>query len=232
MGQKFNLDEWLKNIERRVVTREGKPVKIICWDSPNQVKPIVGFVEGNSNPIMWDAFGYFKNGHIDSDLDLFFAEDNGFPYKLKSYIENTEKQSPTDKILDELKSYLENNTREQVEKDWGEIQDWYNERLSQKKEEESLSEFEKAISELTQKVTYNGNVLPIEDIKGYSRSLLKLATRELLPKWKRVENATGFTTPYVDRMVNLIIPDKEGKGYYIPMKDLIEKLPREEEEEK
>lgn len=138
-------------------------------------------------------------------------------------------------LISELKNYITNTPEEQRKKDWKEIQDWYDEKFSQKKEEESLSEFEKTVSEFIQKITHNDNVLPVEDIRGYSKSLLEIAEKEgkyqalnNIPKWKKVKNGTGFTTPYIDRMINLIIPDKEGTGYYIPMKDLIEKLPKED----
>lgn len=46
-------------------------------------------------------------------------------------------------------------------------------------EEEELTEFEKAVSEFIQKLTFNGNVFPSEDIKGYAKSLLDLARKEL-----------------------------------------------------
>lgn len=48
-------------------------------------------------------------------------------------------------------------------------------------EEEELTEFEKAISEFIQKLTFNGNILPSKDIKGYAKSLLDLARKELQP---------------------------------------------------
>ncbi len=251
--EQFSLEKYLENPSRKVVTRDGKPVRIVCWDSPNKAFPVVGFIDNNPTVFVWDYYGYSKTGHVESNCDLFFADEN--------------QESPTNKILDDLKNYLENNTREQIERDWKEIQDWYNEKFSQKKEEESLSEFEKAVSEFIQKITHNGNVLPVEDIRGYSKSLLEIAKEELektnyiilkdedehsssfgkgfyinkkegkyqalnIPKWRKVKNGTGFTIPYIDRMINLIIPDREGNGYYIPMKELIENLPREEEEQK
>lgn len=31
--EQFNLDKWLKDKSRKVVTRDGKPVRIVCWDA-------------------------------------------------------------------------------------------------------------------------------------------------------------------------------------------------------
>ena len=255
--EQFSVKEWLKNKDRKVCTRYGnRSVRILATDKKND-RPVVALITiSDGREFIND---YTENGWHNLEekypdkYDLFFADEG--------------QKSPTNKILDDLKNYLENNTREQIERDWKEIQDWYNEKFSQKKEEESLSEFEKAVSEFIQKITHNGNVLPVEDIRGYSKSLLEIAKEELektnyiilkdedehsssfgkgfyinkkegkyqalnIPKWRKVKNGTGFTIPYIDRMINLIIPDREGNGYYIPMKELIENLPREEEEQK
>lgn len=72
--QKFNLDTWLKNNSSEIVTRTGKPVRIVCWDSPNEVFPIVGFVDNKPEIFTWDYFGYCREGHIENENDLFFAE--------------------------------------------------------------------------------------------------------------------------------------------------------------
>ena len=73
--KQFNLDDWLKNNKQKVITREGKPVKIIYIDSPDKAYPIVGFVESYVNPNIWDAFGFYYNGNNKSNYDLFFADD-------------------------------------------------------------------------------------------------------------------------------------------------------------
>lgn len=73
--KQFNLDDWLKNKKQKVITRDGRPVRIICWDSPNELFPIVGFIEGDSGPNTWDVFGFFNRGHKETKYDLFFAND-------------------------------------------------------------------------------------------------------------------------------------------------------------
>ena len=72
--QQFNLDTWLKNKSRKIITRTGKPVRIVCWDSPNKTFPIVGFVDNEPEIFAWDCFGYYREGHIENENDLFFED--------------------------------------------------------------------------------------------------------------------------------------------------------------
>ena len=72
--EQFLLEKWLQDKSRKVVTRTGKPVRIVCWDSPNKTFPIVGFVDNEEEIFVWDCFGYCREGHIESDVDLFFAD--------------------------------------------------------------------------------------------------------------------------------------------------------------
>lgn len=58
--------------EAEVVTRDGRAVRIICWDGPFYELPIVGFIEGMDEP---DTFtregGYMPIGNGEEDKDLF-----------------------------------------------------------------------------------------------------------------------------------------------------------------
>lgn len=31
--EQFNLDIWLQDRSRKIVTRDGRPVRIVCWDA-------------------------------------------------------------------------------------------------------------------------------------------------------------------------------------------------------
>ena len=79
----FNLKEYLKNPEKKVVTRDGRGVRIRCTDKRGGNCPIVALVE---NPIIktenlltyeedgrWNPVG--SRPSVDSDLDLFFASE-------------------------------------------------------------------------------------------------------------------------------------------------------------
>lgn len=70
----FNLDEYLKNPERKVVTRDGRDVRILCTDFNNEKYPIVGEIQGNGNPETFTKEGLFYEWTQDID-DLFFASE-------------------------------------------------------------------------------------------------------------------------------------------------------------
>ena len=69
--KQFNLDEYLKNPSKKVVTRDGRSVKIHCTNY-NSSQPIIAKIEGSAY-----SSSFWKNGrvlsHEDSPGDLFFA---------------------------------------------------------------------------------------------------------------------------------------------------------------
>ena len=73
--KKFNLDEYLKDPSKKVVTRDGREVRIICTDAKGD-EPILALVYNNireeENVYTYNRDGYFY-GDNDSCLDLFFA---------------------------------------------------------------------------------------------------------------------------------------------------------------
>ena len=79
--KQFNLKEYLKDPSRKVVTRNGEPVRIICTDA-NQVYtdkpgtfPVVALIMGNNNREF--VYNYREDGLYEEgqrySLDLFFA---------------------------------------------------------------------------------------------------------------------------------------------------------------
>ena len=73
--KQFNLDEYLKNPSQKVVTRDGREVRIICTDMKQSNYPLVALVtdkEDNKESLLV----YKENGRYylqDSINDLFFA---------------------------------------------------------------------------------------------------------------------------------------------------------------
>ena len=69
--KQFNLEEYLANPSRKVVTRDGRSVKIHCTNY-NSPQPIIAEIEGSAY-----SSSFWKNGrvlsHEDSPGDLFFA---------------------------------------------------------------------------------------------------------------------------------------------------------------
>ena len=74
--KEFNLTEYLKNPSQKVVTRDGRDVRIVCTDAKGD-EPIIALVYNNNrdeeNVYTYNRVGYFY-GDNDSCLDLFFAQ--------------------------------------------------------------------------------------------------------------------------------------------------------------
>lgn len=73
--KQFDLQEYLKHPERKVVTREGKSVRIICVNRLDNRYPVVAFIRlGNDYEDIW---AFTKDGesseHGANDYDLFFS---------------------------------------------------------------------------------------------------------------------------------------------------------------
>ena len=70
--KQFNLEEYLKNPSKKVVTRDGRSVKIHCTNYIGAQK-IIAQVEGNDYSSAFSNDGRFIVGE-ESRCDLFFAE--------------------------------------------------------------------------------------------------------------------------------------------------------------
>ena len=69
----FSLEEYLKNPNQKVVTRDGHPVRIICTDHDNISYPIVGAIKGYDFPFCFGEDGYVAGSKCNDANDLFFA---------------------------------------------------------------------------------------------------------------------------------------------------------------
>ena len=74
--KQFNLEEYLKNPSRKVVTRNGRNVRIICTDKKGYEYPIVALIE-NKLEGFESVLYYTKDGEYTANessmSDLFFA---------------------------------------------------------------------------------------------------------------------------------------------------------------
>ena len=72
----FNLEEYLANPSRKVVTRDGRSAKIICTDRKHSRYPIVALVE-NKLTEEESIVCYTKEGKVfndvSTDVNLFFV---------------------------------------------------------------------------------------------------------------------------------------------------------------
>ena len=75
--KQFDLQEYLKNPNLKVVTRDGRPARIICTDRNDKTgRPIVALVYDKNGEYEYCNM-YFPNGRaislVTDDSDLFFA---------------------------------------------------------------------------------------------------------------------------------------------------------------
>ena len=74
--KRFNLEEYLKNPSKKVVTRMGRKVRIICTDREDSIYPIVALVK-DDNRQLDILVAYTKDGipaeYNEAYYTLFFA---------------------------------------------------------------------------------------------------------------------------------------------------------------
>lgn len=73
--KQFNLEEYFKNPKRKVITRDGRSVRIVCTDMIGTSYPILVICRVDATHDCY--YSYTTNGkhslNEDSHLDLFFA---------------------------------------------------------------------------------------------------------------------------------------------------------------
>ena len=112
--KEFNLDEYLKNPSRKVMTRDGRKARILCTDMKNK-QPVLALVtEGDREDIHF----YYQNGVWCNDfpnhkLDLVFVSAkkkgwiNIFRYKTDLYTGDIfETKEKAEKIGKLSKNYI------------------------------------------------------------------------------------------------------------------------------
>ena len=70
----FSLEEYLKNPSRKVVTRDGRNVRIVCTDVKSELYPVLALVDNWGAEICnsYTKEGRFRPGN-EAYRDLFFA---------------------------------------------------------------------------------------------------------------------------------------------------------------
>ena len=76
--EQFNLDIWLQDKSRKICTRDGRPVRIICWDAKVDIRQkdyhIIALIDNGSHGE--DIFYFNKQGvEFFKREELFFADE-------------------------------------------------------------------------------------------------------------------------------------------------------------
>lgn len=94
--EQFSLEKYLENPSRKVVTRRGNSVRIICWDRKHGADdlPIVFLEENNVGECLWTCKSDGRCDNYDTQYDLFFADEEDefteFEKVLKEVIEDVQ----------------------------------------------------------------------------------------------------------------------------------------------
>ena len=73
--EQFSLEKYLANPSRKVVTRDGCPVRILCTDKKSYNEQIVGLIMGNNGMEFISTWTQQGKSFFNTDTpnDLFFA---------------------------------------------------------------------------------------------------------------------------------------------------------------
>ena len=105
----FNLDEYFANPSKKVVTRDGRSVRIHCVNYSSE-RFIIAEIEGINYSELFTKDGKYHNSNGESSNDLFFvtAKKEGWPnvyrqaarYRYTGLIHETKEEALKDKDLD------------------------------------------------------------------------------------------------------------------------------------
>lgn len=74
----FNSEVWAMNPLKKVVTRDGREVRILSVKYPDKCFPVIGYIVSNGFVFTWSANGDSKEHETSMD-DIFFVEDGNPP---------------------------------------------------------------------------------------------------------------------------------------------------------
>ena len=91
--EQFSLEKYLENPNRKVVTRDGRSVRIVCTNRLDENYPVIALVnnEDSERCYSYTTFGKFDGyQNQDCELDLFFVPEKKIGwinlYKMNSII--------------------------------------------------------------------------------------------------------------------------------------------------
>ena len=111
--KRFNLDEYLKNPERKVITGDGRNVRILCTDRRNIKWSIVALVEDDDKQDDIRTFTKDGNWSIAGDetpFDLFFAPERHEGW-VNIYVDTKDNSYTSGICIYETKEEAEKNRR-------------------------------------------------------------------------------------------------------------------------
>lgn len=73
--KQFNIEEYKKNPNRKVITRDGRSVRIVCTDVMGAIYPVLAVCKKDPTHESWNSYTTDRKLYTegDTDCDLFFA---------------------------------------------------------------------------------------------------------------------------------------------------------------
>ena len=198
--EQFSLEKWLQDKSRKVVTRDGRNVRIICWDIKSNT-PIIAAIQWNDE--REDCYFYNTIGRCANDvaeIDLFFADEEEvlteFEKQLGVYIYFSKLSCEFNK---EEKKYIRNAANTLINLARKELEANYYTKVI-----DDRMVFKSELHEQSLQTAYDmGKQDALKD----------------LPKWKKIteEKQNYLAYGYLSH-----------DGYYLSIQELKDKLPKEE----
>lgn len=208
--KQFDLDTWLQDKSRKVITRQGKPVRIICTDRRlTDSWPIVALEDyGDGEFVIYANVDGRTDMCAENSHDLFFADEEEelteFEKELQIIISNASYWTSDN---GSISTYCQFGDKE-IKKISGQILD-----LARKEiQPEFDKEMDKMLAE-TDKVVYQ---------KGREDAL------KSLPKLEKTKDCIDPTIPIMYTNTPSMKSYIEYHGYNLCINDVFEKLPKEE----
>ena len=207
--EQFSLEKWLQDKSRKIVTRNGKSVRIVCWDKLGDY-PIIGCIKYS------DDYEDFETYNIDGSKYSFNREDPNDLFFADEEEGLTELQTTLEEDCDcYVNLYNDGKTREEL-REW--IKAWIP-RITDLAIKEIRKEQQEKLGTLE---------MPIDVTEPYYIKGRQDALKDL-PRWKK---ATEYKE--LEKHVAILENDRvilsnflERGDYYIELEDL-KTLPKEE----
>lgn len=221
--------------EYKVETRDGRPVRIICWDC-NNYNPIIALAD---ETVMWNGdkneyvISYCIDGRYgpaESQDDLFIVTpeeelsvfEEGLNTFLFDFVHTTVDEDPI-KYVKKNSNVLLSFARQQFIKDGyviekkafhdtvKKVDPEVMKEVSKNIDNTELTEFEQEVSDIVEYCKKNGKIVANGYAKRHAKTLLYFAEKELSTKYKFSSDLNGFAY---------------GKGYEDGKKEALKDLPR------
>jgi hypothetical protein len=218
----FNLEGWLKNKNKKIITKNGRPVRIICTDIISHY-PIVAAIKNEvGNEIIQE---YDSNGvcYSNPELNLFFEELS------QNFIDEYQFNTICGHLELRKEFFKKEGNHEELDR-WQGMLDWLRSKKDliiqkDRQNKEEISEFEIGLLDFAddwESVEVDGEKMDAV-IHKHLQILLNLARKELeknLPKWKKDDNHLSSLIYQLDNRGdgNIFLCKK---GYAISLEELL-----------